>query len=56
LTTNQDTVAPLADLSILENRARHFDKVVLDEVGHCPPRWVRQTVISRWIVDQLRDG
>lgn len=53
-TTSDDPVAPLADLPLLENKAVAFDKVVLKAVGHCPPRWVRQPVISRWIRQHIR--
>ena len=54
--TNQDPVVPLVELDLLEESALHVDKVILDEVGHCPPLWVRQAVIGRWIADQLKDG
>jgi esterase FrsA len=53
-TNNRDPVAPLEDLQLLESRASRVDKIVLDEVGHCPPRWVRQPIIARWVRDQIR--
>ena len=53
-TTSDDPVAPLADLPLLEGKANDFDKIVLQQVGHCPPRWVRQPVVSRWIRQHVR--
>lgn len=53
-TNNRDPVAPLEDLDLLESRAENVDKIVLDMVGHCPPRWMRQPVVVRWIMDQMQ--
>ncbi|MEM7020710.1 MAG: alpha/beta hydrolase [Pseudomonadota bacterium] len=53
LTTNKDPVAPLADLELLESGAAHVDKLVIDTIGHCPPRWIRGPLITRWIQEQL---
>ena len=53
-TTNRDPVAPLSDLYLLEDHATDVNKLVLDTVGHCPPRWVRAPVMRRWLEDQLR--
>lgn len=53
LTTNRDPVAPLADLAGLLARAADADTIVLDQVGHCPPRPVRQPIVARWVADRL---
>jgi len=55
LTTNRDPVAPLADLDELLANAANHQSIVLDIEGHCPPRWVREPVIARWLAD-LIDG
>lgn len=54
LTTNNDPVAPLEDLELLEGHATELRKAVIDMVGHCPPRWLRQPLIRRWIEDLER--
>tara|TARA_R110002072_G_scaffold46082_9_gene127971 strand:- start:690 stop:1898 length:1209 start_codon:yes stop_codon:yes gene_type:complete len=53
-TTTDDPVAPIVDLPLLEAAATDFDKLVIQQVGHCPPRWVRQPVVSRWIRQQMK--
>lgn len=55
LTTNRDPVAPLTDLEDLLANAENHQSIVLDIEGHCPPRWVREPVIARWIVDQMAE-
>ncbi len=52
-TTNNDPVAPLADLPLLHGAAASYDQIIMDQVGHCPARWVRQPVLSRWIRQQI---
>lgn len=55
-TTNQDPVAPLEDLQGLLDRAANAETLIIDEVGHCPPRPVRQAVVARWVSDLVRGG
>ncbi len=55
-TTNRDPVAPLEDLSGLLGRATNAETLIIDEVGHCPPRPVRQAVVARWVSDLIREG
>jgi len=52
ITTNRDPVAPLEDLALLLSTARNNESVILDLEGHCPPRWIREPMIARWIDDQ----
>lgn len=54
ITTNEDPVAPLDDLALLENRAVSVDRFVIDQVGHCPDRAFRRVVAANWIHNKLR--
>lgn len=53
ITTNRDPVAPLEDLDEMLATATNHERVVLDIDGHCPPRWVREPIIARWIADRI---
>jgi len=51
ITTNADPVAPLDDLAPLERIASNYEKVVFDQIGHCPPRWAAEAIIGRWLTE-----
>lgn len=53
--TNQDPVAPLDDLGGLLGRAEDVDTLIIDQVGHCPARTVRQPVVARWVSDRIQE-
>lgn len=55
-TTNRDPVAPLSDLAGLTARASNVETLIIDEVGHCPPRIVRQPVVARWVSDRIAES
>lgn len=49
ITTNRDPVAPVGDLEPLLNAAKSAETLVLDQEGHCPPRWVREPIVAHWV-------
>lgn len=53
-TTNRDPVAPLDDLPLLEGRAKQVDKLVIDTVGHCPDRALRNPIIAAWVAHKIK--
>lgn len=55
-TTNRDPVAPLSDLEEFLARATNAETLIIDEVGHCPPRVVRQAVVARWVQDRITES
>ena len=55
ISTNNDPVSPLDDLAVFLNSAADRETVILDLDGHCPPRWVREPMIARWVEDNVRE-
>ena len=55
ISTNNDPVSPLDDLAIFLDSAVNKETVILDIDGHCPPRWVREPMIARWVENQVQD-
>jgi len=53
ITTNRDPVAPLGDLEELFASSTNNKSVILDIEGHCPPRWVREPILARWIAEEI---
>ncbi|MBT8145591.1 MAG: alpha/beta hydrolase [Gammaproteobacteria bacterium] len=55
ISTNRDPVSPLDDLAVFLDSATDKESVILDIEGHCPPRWVREPMVARWVADQVRE-
>jgi esterase FrsA len=55
ITTNRDPVAPLDDLYDFLATSTNHSSVILDIEGHCPPRWVREPIIARWLSDKIAE-
>lgn len=53
VTTNRDPVAPLDDLADFLATSTDNRSAIIDVEGHCPPRWVREPIIARWLSDEL---
>ncbi|WP_172795241.1 alpha/beta fold hydrolase [Polycladidibacter hongkongensis] len=54
INTTADPVSPLFDMEKMLARAENGDKVLIDILGHCPPRSQRQPIIANWIDGKLR--
>ncbi|KUP91191.1 alpha/beta hydrolase [Tritonibacter horizontis] len=54
VTTHNDPVAPLAEMSKLTERGTDVDTLVFHEEGHCPEHKYREPVIAAWIASKVR--
>ena len=55
ISTNNDPVSPLDDLEVFLASAPNNEAVILDIEGHCPPRWVREPMIARWVENKVQE-
>ena len=54
LNTNQDPVAPVAEMDVMLERATNATRIVVDEPGHCVDDDLEAFIASSWIAANLR--
>ena len=54
INNNNDPVAPLTDMDKMLAMATNAERVVFDQIGHCPPHNVREPIVAAWIQEHLR--